>query len=95
MTALLGRIEADIWSGHFRAVIGELEVLMAERPDDGSVPRLLATSLYLSERLAEAALICHQAIVGLQAHGLCAGPMEELQRHVLNRTLPRRGLLAA
>jgi hypothetical protein len=43
----------------------------------------------------EAALICRQAIVGLQAHGLSAGPMEELQHHVLNRTLPRRGLLAA
>jgi DNA-binding SARP family transcriptional activator len=95
MTALLGRIEADIWSGHYREVIGELEILIAERPDDGAVPRLLATSLYLSERLAEAALVCQQAIVGLQAHGLNAGHMEELQRHVLNRTLPRRGLLAA
>ena len=95
MTALLGRIEADIWSGHFREVVGELDVLLAERPDDGTVPRLLATSLYLSERLAEAALVCRQAIVGLQAHGLNAGPMEELQHHVLNRTLPRRGLLAA
>jgi SARP family transcriptional regulator, regulator of embCAB operon len=95
VTALLGRIEADIWSGHFREVIGELEVLMAECPDDGSVARLLVTSLYLSERLAEAAFTCHQAIVGLQAHGLSAGPMEELQHHVLNRTLPRRGLLAA
>jgi hypothetical protein len=42
-TALLGRIEADIWSGHFREVIGELEGLMAERPDDGSVARLLVT----------------------------------------------------
>jgi DNA-binding SARP family transcriptional activator len=95
MTALLGRIEADIWSGHYREVIGELEALIAGRPDDGAVPRLLATSLYLSERLAEAALVCRQAIVGLQAHGLNAGPMEELQHHVLNRTLPLRGLLAA
>jgi DNA-binding SARP family transcriptional activator len=95
ITALLGRIEADIWSGHFREVIGELEVLAAERPDDGSVTRLLVTSLYLSERLAEAAIVCHQAIIGLQAHGLSVGPMEELQHHVLNRTLPRRGLLAA
>jgi DNA-binding SARP family transcriptional activator len=95
MTARLGRIEADIWSGHFREVIGELEALTAERPDDGSITRLLVTSLYLSERLAEAAVVCHQAIVGLQAHGLSAGPMEELQHHVLNRTLPRRGRLAA
>ena len=95
MTALLGRIEADIWSGHYREVIGELDVLLAERPDDGAVPRLLATSLYLSERLAEAALVCQQAIVGLQGHGLDAGLMAELQRHVLNRTLPRRGLQAA
>ena len=95
MTALLGRIEADIWSGHHREVIGELEVLFAERPDDGAVPRLLATTLYLSERVAEAALVCQQAIVGLQEHGLDAGPMAELQRHVLNRTLPRRGQLAA
>lgn len=95
MAALLGRIEADVWSGHYREVIGELEVLIAERPDDGAVPRLLATSLYLSERLTEAALVCQRAIVRLQAHGLSAGPMEELQCHVLNRTLPRRGLLAA
>ena len=95
MTALLGRIEADIWSGHYREVIGELQALTAKRPDDGSVTRLLVTSLYLSERLAEAAVVCHQAIVGLQAHGLSAGPMEELQHHVLNRTLPRRGQLAA
>jgi DNA-binding SARP family transcriptional activator len=95
VTALLGRIEADIWSGHFREVIGELEALTAERPDDGSVTRLIVTSLSLSERLAEAALICHEAIVGLYAHGLSAGPMEELQHHVLNRTLLRRGLLAA
>ena len=95
MTALLGRIEADIWSGHYREVIGELQVLLAERPDDGAVPRLLVTSLYLSERLAEAALVCQRAIVGLQAHGLNTGPMEELQHQVLNRSLPRRGLLAA
>lgn len=94
-TALLGRIEADIWSGHYREVIGELEALRAGHPDEGAIPRLLATSLYLSERLAEAALVCRQAITGLQAHGLDAGPMEELQRHVLNRTLPRRGPLAA
>lgn len=86
-TALLGRIEADIWSGHHREVIGELQTLITEHPDDGTVPRLLATSLYLSERIAEAAFACHQAIIGLQAHGLNAGPMEELQHHVLNRTL--------
>jgi DNA-binding SARP family transcriptional activator len=95
MTAVLGRIEADIWSGHYREVTGELEILMARWPDDGAVHRLLATSLYLSERLAEAALACQQAIVALQAHGLDPGPMAELQHHVLNRTLPRRGLLAA
>jgi DNA-binding SARP family transcriptional activator len=94
-TALLGRIEADTWSGHHREVIGELQALITEHTDDGTVPRLLATSLYLSERLAEAAVVCHQAIVGLQAHGLNASPMEELQHHVLNRTLPRRGPLAA
>jgi DNA-binding SARP family transcriptional activator len=93
--AVLGRIEADIWSGHYREVTGELETLMAERPGDGAVPRLLVTSLYLSERLAEAALACQQAIVGLRAHGLDPGPMTELQRQVLNRTLPRRGPLAA
>jgi hypothetical protein len=95
MTALLGRIEADIWSGHHREVIGELDVLYVERPDDVTVPRLLATSLYLSERLAEASLVCQQAIIGLQEHGLDPGPMAELQRDVLNQTLPRRGQLAA
>lgn len=94
-TAVLGRIEADIWSGHYREVTGELEILMAERPEDGAVPRLLATSLYLSERLAEAALVCQHAIVGLRAHGLDPSPMTELQHHVLNRTLPCRGPLAA
>jgi DNA-binding SARP family transcriptional activator len=94
-TAVLGRIEADIWSGHHREVIGELEILRARQPDDGAVPQLLATSLYLSERLAEAAFVCQQSIVGLQAHGLDPGPMTELQHHVLNRTLPRRGPLAA
>jgi DNA-binding SARP family transcriptional activator len=90
-TAVLGRIEADIWSGYPRQVIGELEALTTERPDDGAVARLLATSLYLSERLAEASLVCRQAIVGLQSHGLQADGMQELQRHVLNRTLPLRG----
>jgi DNA-binding SARP family transcriptional activator len=94
-SALLGRIEADIWSGHYREVIGELQALAAGRPDDTTIPRLLASSLYLSERLVEAALVCQQAIVGLLAHGLDAGPMEELQHQVLNLTLPRRGLLAA
>jgi DNA-binding SARP family transcriptional activator len=93
--AVLGRIEADIWSGHYREVTGELQTLMARWPDDGAIPRLLATSLYLSERLAEAALVCQQAIVALQAHGLDPGPMAELQHHVLNRTLPTRGALAA
>jgi len=94
-TAVLGRVEADIWSGHYREVTGELEILLAEHPDDGAIPRLLATSLYLSERLAEAALVCQQAIMRLQAHGLDAGHMEKLQHHVLNRTLPRRDRLAA
>ena len=89
-TAVLGRIEADIWSGYHREVIGELQALTTERPDDGAVARLLATSLYLSERLAEAALVCRRTIVGLQSHGLRADGMHELQRHVLNRTLPLR-----
>jgi hypothetical protein len=40
-------------------------------------------------------MVCQQAIIRLQAHGLDASPMAELQRHVLNRTLPRRGLQAA
>ncbi len=95
MTGRVPRCWAGSRSGHYREVIGELQILITERPDDGAIPRLLATSLYLSERLAEAALVCQQAIVGLQAHGLSAAPMEELQHHVLNQTLPRRGPLAA
>jgi len=56
---------------------------------------LTSAALERRERLAETALVCQQAIMRLQAHGLDAGHMEKLQHHVLNRTLSRRDRLAA
>ena len=73
-------------------MLGPLVLRVQGRPARlGPMQRALVVAL----ACAEAALVCQQAIVGLQAHGLNASPMEELQHHILNRTLPRRGLLAA
>jgi hypothetical protein len=53
-------------------------------------------ALYRSDRLGEACEICRQAIRGLQDLGLdnrSIQPLQELQRAILNGTLPRSGPL--
>ena len=87
--ALITGLEARIAVGRPWEAVGELEGLAADRPDDGKVWQLLITSLYRSERDAEAAAACHDAIKAFQLRGLDTTRLEALQHDVLTASLPR------
>jgi DNA-binding SARP family transcriptional activator len=87
--ALMTGLEARIAAGRPWEVVGELEGLAAARPDDGKVWQLLITSLYRSERDAEAAVACQHAIRAFHQQGLDVGRLEVLQTDVLTGSLPR------
>jgi DNA-binding SARP family transcriptional activator len=87
--ALITGMEARIAAGRPWEVVGELEGLAAGRPDDGKVWQLLITSLYRSERDAEATDACQEAIRAFHLRGLDTGRLEALQHDVLTGSLPR------
>jgi DNA-binding SARP family transcriptional activator len=82
-------VEARIAVGRSLEVIGELVSMAVARPDDGKVRYLLVTSLYLSERDAEAGAACQDGIRAFRGLGLDTSRLEALQRDVLTGSLPR------
>jgi DNA-binding SARP family transcriptional activator len=93
-SASLTRIKTDICLGSHREVIAELKRLTLERPNEGEVSMLLAIALYRSDLVPEAAEVCQGAIAARELKGVDARRLQELQRAILNETLPRRGILA-
>jgi DNA-binding SARP family transcriptional activator len=87
--ALLTCMEARIAADRHREVVGELEGMAADRPEDGKVWQLLITSLYRSDRDAEATAACQDAIRAFHLRGLDTSRLEALQHGVLTGSLPR------
>jgi DNA-binding SARP family transcriptional activator len=87
--ATITLMEARIGAGRYQEAVGELVGLAAARPEDGKVWHLLITSLYLSERDAEAGAACQDGIRAFRGLGLDTGRLEALQREVLTGSLPR------
>src|SRR5215469_14455543 len=79
LTALEGRIEADIDSGLHAEVTGELERLIAEYPVRERMWRLLVLALYRGERQADA-LAAYRRARAMLAAELGLEPGEELRR---------------
>jgi DNA-binding SARP family transcriptional activator len=84
-TALATRIEADLVLGRHAEVVGELEGLLAEQPDQDHLHRLLALALYRSHRHQDAAQVCRTGLERLTAAGLRSPALERLQRDILGR----------
>jgi DNA-binding SARP family transcriptional activator len=87
--ATITLMEARIAVGRHWQVIGELAGMAAARPDDGKILHLLITSLYLSERDAEAGAACQDGIRAFRELGLDTSRLEALQHDVLTGSLPR------
>jgi DNA-binding SARP family transcriptional activator len=87
----LTRIKTDICLGWHREVIAGLERLTLQRPHEGEVWMLLATALYRSDRIPEAAEVCRRAIAAREGKGIDAHRLQGLQHAILTETAPRRG----
>jgi DNA-binding SARP family transcriptional activator len=85
--ALVARVDADAQCGRHRSIIGELEALADQWPDDEAVRVLLVTCLYRSGRTAEAARACRAAIEFTLDHGLESRRLATLQVEVLTGSL--------
>jgi predicted ATPase/DNA-binding SARP family transcriptional activator len=79
LTAVEGRIEADIALGRHARVIGELERLVAQFPVRERLWRLLVLALYRDERQADA-LAAYRRARAMLAAELGLEPGEELRR---------------
>ena len=79
LTAVEGRIEADIELGRHGEVIGELEGLVGEYPVRERLWRLLVLALYRAERQADA-LAAYRRARDMLAADLGLEPGEELRR---------------
>jgi DNA-binding SARP family transcriptional activator len=87
--AAITLMEARVGVGRYREAVGELAGLAAAYPEDGKVWYLLITSLYRSERDAEAGVACQAGIRTFRGLGLDTSRLEALQREVLSGSLPR------
>jgi DNA-binding SARP family transcriptional activator len=90
--ALVGRFQADIQRGLYRAVIGELESMARLWPHDEEIRVLLVICLYRSGRSAEAAQACRAAVAAALEHGLDSPRLTALQFDVLSGSLSAVGL---
>ena len=87
--AAITLMEARMALGRHREVIGELAGLAMARSEDGKIWQLLITSLYRSERDAEAGAACQDGIRAFRGLGLDTSRLEALQHDVLTGSLPR------
>jgi len=82
-SASLTGIKADICLGGHREVVAGLQHLTKSRPGEGEVWMLLATALYRSDRVPEAAEVCKRAITIRRGKGIEARRLQELQHAML------------
>jgi DNA-binding SARP family transcriptional activator len=99
LTALEGRIEADLALGHHAEIVGELEVLITEHPQHERLRRHLMLALYRSGRQADALEAYRQARAALDELGIEPGAaLRELEKQILIQAetleLPRERVLA-
>ena len=87
--AAITLMEARIEAGRYQEAVGELAGMAAARPEDGKVWLLLITSLYRSERDADAGAACQDGIRAFRGLGLDTSRLEALQQEVLTGSLPR------
>jgi predicted ATPase/DNA-binding SARP family transcriptional activator len=94
LTAVEGRIEADIELGRHAQVTGELERLVAEHPVRERLWRLLVLALYRDERQADALEAYQRARRKLAAElGLEPGDeLQRLERAMLRHEVPEASL---
>jgi DNA-binding SARP family transcriptional activator len=90
--AMVLRAAARVGNLEHARIVGELQAMAAQWPDDEIVRALHAITLYRSGRPARAAAACQDAIRAAQSHGLESPRLHALQRDVLNGTLPDAGL---
>jgi SARP family transcriptional regulator, regulator of embCAB operon len=93
--AMIDKAKADITLGLPRRAAADLRALAAEWPDDGEITKLLATALYGSGKLVEAAEICKSAAAKARAIGMDDQSFLDLHQAILNGTLPVSGLVPA
>ena len=87
------RIKAEICLGRHREMVAELRQLARRHPEEGVVTALLATALYRSELVPEAAMTCQQAIAAWDGKGVDARRLQVLQHAILNEAAPIAGPL--
>jgi DNA-binding SARP family transcriptional activator len=87
------RIKAEICLGRPREMVAELRQLARRHPDEGIITVLLATALYRSELVPEAAMACQRAIASWDGKGVDARRLQALQHAILNEAAPIAGPL--
>ena len=75
----LTRIKTAVSLGGHHEVTAELRRLLKDRPSEGTIPMLLATVLYRSDRIPEAAKVCERTISAQEGRGIEARRVQELQ----------------
>jgi|ERR1035438_1970748 DNA-binding SARP family transcriptional activator len=83
------RVEADVGRGLHGEVIGELEAMLAQWPDDDGLRQLLVVGLHRAGRTAEAARACREGIAIALEQGLDVTGLHMLQRDLLRPARPR------
>jgi DNA-binding SARP family transcriptional activator len=91
--ATLTRFKAEICLGRHREVVAELRQLTGFHPEELSIAMLLATALYRSQLLPEAAALCREAITRRGEDGIEARRLQDLQHAILNEAAPFEGPL--
>ena len=89
----LTRIKTAVSLGGHREVTAELRRLLKDRPGEGTIPMLLATALYRSDRIPEAAKVCERAISAREGRGVEARRLQKLQHAILNEAAATDGPL--
>jgi DNA-binding SARP family transcriptional activator len=89
--AMAGLGKAEISIGLHRKAASDLRPLARDWPDDLEIAQLLATALYRSGQPSAASKVVRQMIVTAHEAGVDDGNFLDLQKAILDGTLPRRG----
>jgi hypothetical protein len=77
------KIEAAMGLGLHHDIIGELESMVTQWPDDLLLRHLLVLALHRLGRVADAARVCREGIEAMIDEGLEASGLQALQRQIL------------